>query len=162
MTDKAVRTLVDEFVTRLETLIRRAALDSIAASLGASLGSLTQPSKPGRPAKRAAPAGTKKSAPKKSAAKKGAPKASSPKKKTATTARKAAGSGGRRSTEQIDGLAKQILGYVKANPGKRAEQIKAALSIPANHWALPIAKLLGDKELTVKGQKRATEYFAKK
>ena len=143
MTDKAIRSLVDEFVTQLESLIRKAALDSIAASLGASLGTTT--SKPGRPAK--------------SAAKKSAPKASGSKKRAAA---KSSGAGGRRTSEQIDGLAKKILGYVKANPGKRAEQIKAALSIPANHWALPIAKLLTENQLTVKGHKRATEYFAKR
>jgi hypothetical protein len=147
MTDKAIRSLVDEFVTQLESLIRKAALDSIAASLGASLGTTT--SRPGRPAKRSA----------KGAAKKSSPKAGAPKKRAAA---KSSGGGGRRTSEQIDGLAKKILGYVKSNPGKRAEQIKAALSIPANHWALPIAKLLTENQLSVKGHKRATEYFAKR
>ena len=64
----------------------------------------------------------------------------------------------------FEGPTRAILGQSDRIPDLVAETDahQAALSIPANHWALPIAKLLGDKELTVKGQKRATEYFAKK
>lgn len=154
MTDSAIRTLVNRFVTDLESLVRQAAFDSIAASLGVSAG---KSAKAAAPAMTAAPAKRKPGRPPASAAAPAAKAAAKP----AKAAKAKSGGRGRRSAKDIDAMAKQIHAFVKSNPGKRAEHIKSALKIPANHWSLPIAKLLSTKQLTTKGEKRATEYFAK-
>jgi hypothetical protein len=156
MTDSAIRTLVNRFVTDLESLVRQAAFDSIAASLGVSAG---KSAKAAAPAATAAPAKRKPGRPPASAS--AAAPAAKAAAKPAKAAKAKSGGRGRRSAKDIDAMAKQIHAFVKSNPGKRAEHIKSALKIPANHWSLPIAKLLSTKQLTTKGEKRATEYFAK-
>jgi hypothetical protein len=69
--------------------------------------------------------------------------------------------GGKRSTEELTDLTKSLLGYVKRNPGSRIEQIGKALSLSTKDLALPAKKLIAEKKLATKGQKRATTYFAK-
>jgi len=150
MTDSAIHSLVNRFVTDLESLVRQAALDSIAASLGVAR-------KAAAPAKISAPAKRKPGRPAKAATAAPVAKAAKP----AKASKAKSGGRGRRTAKDIDALAKQIHAFVKSNPGKRAEHIKAALKIPANHWSLPIGKLLSTKQLTAKGEKRATEYYAK-
>ena len=73
-------------------------------------------------------------------------------------------SGGRkrRTAKEIDSLAATILEFVEKNPGRRAENIKDALRIPATDWPLPVKKLLEEGRLNTKGEKRATEYYAKR
>jgi hypothetical protein len=71
------------------------------------------------------------------------------------------GKRGRRSSAQITALAEKIHKYVVANPGKRGEEIKKALSIPTNQWLLPIGKLLESRKLRTTGARRATKYFPK-
>jgi hypothetical protein len=67
--------------------------------------------------------------------------------------------GGRRSSSQISATADKIQKYVAANPGKRAEEIKKALSIAGNQWGLPVAKLLETRKIRTTGARRATKYF---
>lgn len=69
--------------------------------------------------------------------------------------------GAKRSPEELDALVKSLLAYVKKNPGERIEQIGAGLGLPTKELALPAKKLIGDKQLRTKGQKRATTYFAR-
>ena len=84
-----------------------------------------------------------------------------PKPKAARANAKAPGVRIRRSADTLDQQAKSILGYVKKNPAQRAEQIGAALGLATSEMALPIAKLLKEKQLQKKGVKRATAYSAK-
>ncbi len=69
--------------------------------------------------------------------------------------------GGKRSAEELTKLTTSLLTYVKRNPGKRIEQIGAALDLATKELALPAKKLIAEKKLSTKGQKRATVYFAK-
>ena len=55
----------------------------------------------------------------------------------------------------------QVGNHIKSNPGQGVEQIAKALGTSTKELTLPIRKLLGDKKITSKGQKRATRYFPK-
>jgi hypothetical protein len=150
-----IRERVEAFVKDLETLIREAAVAAVAAALGVEADAVH-----GLPApKKASPApnAAKKTAAKK-AAKKAAPKAA---KKAAPKAAKG-GKRIRRSAKEIGAMGQKISDYIAKNPGQRAEQIKKALKLSDTDWALPIKKLVDEKKLSVKGQKRATTYFVAK
>lgn len=76
------------------------------------------------------------------------------------TTRRAKGS--KRSAEDFEAITKNIIKVVTASPGIRADQIAAELGTVTKELQLPIKKLLAEKVLTKKGQKRATTYSAKK
>jgi hypothetical protein len=76
--------------------------------------------------------------------------------RTATRAK-----GAKRSAEDLAGLTQSLLAFVKRNPGQRIEQIGAAIGHSTKDLALPAKKLIAEKSLRTKGQKRATTYFAK-
>ena len=67
----------------------------------------------------------------------------------------------KRSPEELDALVKRLLAYIVKHPGQRIEQIGASLGVPSKEFVLPVKKLLSEKQITTKGQKRATAYFAK-
>ncbi len=134
---KELRRRIEAFVTDLEGLVRRAALQAVADALGG--GSVAT-----APRVRAA---TKKPAPK--AAKATKASKSAPKKRV------------RRSAADLERAAATILDHVTRNPGQGAEQIKAALGIPTAAWALPVKKLLDEGRIAAKGAKRSTTYVAK-
>jgi hypothetical protein len=94
-----IRGVVDNFVQELERLIRKQAIESVAAALGAaSTGS----------APRARAAGKAAAAP-------------------ARPAADAFGSRKRRTAKEIDSLAASILEYVEKNPGQRSERSRPRL-----------------------------------
>jgi hypothetical protein len=145
-----VEQLVSKLVAELETVFRQQALHSVQQSIQAALGgalsgaaasvALAAVAKrgPGRPRKAASGGG-------------------------AAPARRAGGGKGgriRRSTAEIEQTAHRILDHIKRNPGQRAEQIKKALNLRTNQWALPIGRLLEKKQIRTKGEKRATTYSA--
>jgi len=66
--------------------------------------------------------------------------------------------GGKRTSEEIESQAAQILAYLKKNPQHGAEQIGAALGLSTAELALPIKNLLAKKSLKTVGQKRGTKY----
>lgn len=68
----------------------------------------------------------------------------------------------KRTQEEMEELATQVLAYVRTNPGQRIEQINQALGTTTKDLALPIRKLVGDGQLVTKGQKRSTTYAASK
>lgn len=68
--------------------------------------------------------------------------------------------GGKRSAERLEALQTEILAFVKSHPGLRIEQINEQLGTSTKDLALPIRKLVTAKRLHVKGQRRATKYFA--
>lgn len=136
-----IRKLVDAFVAELDSLFRKQALATVMTALGSS----------GRaPARAAAPAAK----PAKPAAVKAARPATS-------RAKAASGKRVRRSPEQLESVANAIADYVAQHPGQRGEQIKAALKLRTNDWALPVKKLLDEGRIAAKGEKRATTYTAK-
>jgi hypothetical protein len=69
--------------------------------------------------------------------------------------------GAKRTQEELDQLIKKLHGYIAKNPGQRIEQIAQGLDITTKELNLPAKKLISEKKLSTKGQKRATTYFAK-
>jgi hypothetical protein len=73
---------------------------------------------------------------------------------------KARAKGGRR---QSRGLAEadvsKVLEYVGKNPGKRSEQIRAALGISPEVTGKVLAQLRAGKKVKTKGDRRTTAYF---
>ena len=78
-----------------------------------------------------------------------------------TAAAIARGRGAKRAPEELEALTGKLRAYVAKNPGQRIEQIGAGLGVATKELALPAKKLIAAKQLSKKGQKRATTYFAK-
>lgn len=129
MTTQKIQSIIDTFVTELSAALAEASHTAISAALG---GASAAPVGPGRPAKRAQPAGLTKK-----------PR------------------GAKRSPDELVKLTQSLETYVKRNPGQRIEQIGQALGTATKELALPAKKLIAEKKLRTKGQKRATVYFAK-
>lgn len=129
--DAALRDVVETFVVQLRDLFQRSALEKVQSALG---GEVAAPRRGRRPKAAAAPA--------------------------AATGR-ARKKGAKRTPEELEGLVSSLLAYVKKNPGERIEQIGAGLGLGTKDLALPAKKLIADKQIRTKGQKRATTYFAK-
>jgi hypothetical protein len=67
--------------------------------------------------------------------------------------------GGERSPEAGEQVERLVLAYLKKNPDSRVEQIAEGLgSYSTKDLARPIKKLLADKALVKKGQRRGTTY----
>ena len=126
-----IRSALDAFVEDLSNLIQQAALESVELAL-ASASAI--PGRRGRGARQAAPVFASLGNRKK---------------------------GAKRTAEELDQLIKRLHGYIAKNPGQRIEQIAQGLDISTKELNLPAKKLIGDKKLSTKGQKRATTYFAK-
>jgi DNA-binding NtrC family response regulator len=128
-----IRAALDSFVEDISNLIQQAALESVEQALaGAS-------AIPGRRGAR------------------GARAAAAP----AFAALASRKKGAKRTPEELEQLIKKLHGYVAKNPGQRIEQIAANLDISTKELNLPAKKLISEKKLSTKGQKRATTYFAK-
>jgi len=69
------------------------------------------------------------------------------------------GRGAKRTSADLEALSERFASYVKSNPGLRIEQINKQLGTTTKDLALPIRKLLADKVISAKGQKRSTTYF---
>jgi hypothetical protein len=67
--------------------------------------------------------------------------------------------GGKRSPDQIAATADRLLEYIRENPGQRMESIATAMASSTRELALPIKRLLRDRQIQVEGQKRATSYY---
>jgi len=72
------------------------------------------------------------------------------------------GAGSKRTPEQIEKLATQLLSFIDKNPEQRAEQIAEANKLTTGELVLPIKKLLTDKKVKAKGKARGTTYTAVK
>ena len=127
-----VRAALEAFVDDISSLIQQAALESVETALA---GASSIPSRRGRGPRAVAPAS--------------APSAANRKK------------GAKRTPEELEQLIKKLHGYIAKNPGQRIEQIASSLDISTKELNLPAKKLISEKKLTTKGQKRATTYFAK-
>ncbi len=128
-----IRAALDAFVDDLSNLIQQAALESVEQALASAS---TIPGKRGaRGARGAAPVFVALSQNRKKGAK--------------------------RTPEELEQLIKKLHGYIAKNPGQRIEQIAQGLDISTKELNLPAKKLISEKKLSTKGQKRATTYFAK-
>jgi hypothetical protein len=77
----------------------------------------------------------------------------------------AAGSGerpasGRRSAQDVEQMAEMLLAHVKKNPGQRGEQIAESLRTDTKTMRLPMQKLIADKKVKTRGNRRGMTYFA--
>jgi len=146
--ENELRTKVDHFVHELSALIRSQALQAVEEVLkkGGDAG-VPQARKVGRPAKAPEVVGENKQA-----------KARGPKPKPAAPAPKRR-AGEKRTPQQLAAITEQVFNYIKSNGGQGVEQIAKALGTSTKELTLPIRKLLADKKIGSKGQKRATRYF---
>lgn len=69
--------------------------------------------------------------------------------------------GAKRTAEELEAQSRAFLAYVKKNPGQRVEQISKAIGVSTKDLALPVQKLLEDRSISKKGQRRATTYSAR-
>ena len=121
---------IQAFAAELEALVRKAAIDAVATSLG---GTASASSAAARPAARvAAPA--------------------------AARASKHA-SGGKRPPALLAATVVKAGDWVKSHPGHGVEDMAKALGLKTKDLALPIAKLLAKKTIKKRGVKRATKYY---
>jgi hypothetical protein len=67
--------------------------------------------------------------------------------------------GSKRDPKILAALTDKLGSFIKKNPGQRIEQIGKALGIATKELTLPIKKLILAKEVSTKGQRRATTYF---
>ena len=77
----------------------------------------------------------------------------------ATVGRPRGGRGAKRTAADLEALSEKFATFVKANPGLRIEQINKELGTSTKDLALPIRKLIAEKLVSAKGQKRSTMYF---
>ncbi|HYP74702.1 MAG TPA: DNA-binding protein [Polyangiaceae bacterium] len=127
-----IRSRVEAFAEELSALIRDSAMETVREALGGG-GAPRRAGRGGRAAASAAPVR----------------------------------GGGRREKGQkrdpgeIERLTGRLLDYVKGNAGQRIEQIAAGMGTVTKELNLPVKKLIAQKALKTKGQKRATQYFAR-
>ena len=128
-----IRSRVEAFAEELSALIRDSAMETVRDALGGS----AAPRRAGRAGR------------------------------VAASAAPVRGGGGRREKGQkrdpgeIERLTGRLLDYVKGNAGQRIEQIAAGMGTVTKELNLPVKKLIAQKSLKTKGQKRATQYFAR-
>jgi len=67
--------------------------------------------------------------------------------------------GQKRSPEDLAQLVEELLNTVKTAPGQRMEQIAKTLKTSTQELALPAKKLIAEKKIRTKGERRATKYF---
>ena len=133
--DDRIRARVEQFASELAELIRESAMETVSAALAGA-----RPS-PGRGGRRAAAAAAVRAV--------GRGRAASREK------------GAKRPPDEIERLTGRLLDYVKGNPGQRIEQIADGMGTSTKELNLPAKKLIAGKQLRTKGQKRATQYFAR-
>jgi len=126
--------VVQGFVSQITELARRAAIDTLESAFGGRAG------RGGAPAAAAAIAAAG----------------------FGRVGRPRGGRGAKRTAADLDALSDKFASFVKANPGLRIEQINKQLGTTTKDLALPIRKLISEGQITAKGQKRSTTYFAGK
>lgn len=128
----SIQTLVTEFTNQLQLVIRRTAREGVLAAL-ADGGSTSARRGPGRPrgSKNVVNRGP------------GRP-----------------GVRGKRTSEAVAQMGARLHAYVKSKPGLRADHIAKAFRTDVKTIRLPMQRLIAEKKLTTRGQRRGTTYFA--
>ncbi|MGK4001839.1 DNA-binding protein [Sorangium sp. So ce1036] len=144
-----IRSHVDTFVSQLSALVRKAALEAVADALREG-----QPVAAGVAAPRKAGGRAKAAPPPPAEVKKAAGR-------PARAAKPARKKGEKRSKEELAAMTQRVLEHIRANSGQGVEQIAKDLGTTTKELTLPIRKLLVEKKITSKGEKRATKYFSR-
>jgi hypothetical protein len=127
-----IRSRVEAFAEELSALIRDSAMETVREALGGGSSAPRRGARGGRAAASSAPVrGSRRE------------------------------KGQKRDPSEIERLTGRLLDYVKGNAGQRIEQIAAGMSTVTKELNLPVKKLIAQKSLKTKGQKRATQYFAR-
>lgn len=121
---------VQGFVAQISELARRAALDTLESAFGG---------RAGRGGARA-PAGSASAG-------------------VTLVGRPRGGRGAKRTAADLEALSAKFVSFVKTNPGLRIEQINKELGTTTKDLALPIRKLISERMISAKGNKRSTTYF---
>src|SRR5262245_41053775 len=124
--------LVNDFVTQVSALARRAAMETLESALSGASG--------GGPRRRGRPPGSGSLS-------------------LASLGGGRRAKGAKRPSDEIERTKVRLYDYIKGNPGQRVEQINKALGTSTKDLALPIKKLIADKAVRTEGEKRATAYF---
>jgi hypothetical protein len=140
--EQEIRSQVDAFVSQLSALVRKAALEAVANALRE--GQPTVQRKPGRAVK---------SAPQPQEVKKAG--------RPARAAKPVRKKGEKRSKEELLAVTQRVLEHIRANSGQGVEQIAKELGTSTKELSLPLRKLLAEKKIISKGEKRATKYFSR-
>jgi len=69
--------------------------------------------------------------------------------------------GAKRSPKQLENITGKLLAHIKGNPGQRIEEVAGHLGVRTKELTLPIKKLVAEKKIGKKGEKRATTYFGR-
>ena len=67
--------------------------------------------------------------------------------------------GQKRAPQDLEALIGRLLDAIRATPGQRMEQIAKELQSSTQELALPAKKLIADKRVKTKGDRRATKTF---
>lgn len=138
-----IQARIQAFAVELEALVRAAAIEAVATSLGAAAGA--------PPARHQPSAGVRtRPAP-------GAPPPTSTAGHAALSFKRKKGK--KRTPEQLAKIDGAIVGFVKENPGQGVEHMAKALGVPSNDIKLRVSLLLDGRKLKKTGVKRATKYF---
>jgi hypothetical protein len=128
-----IRSRVEAFAEELSALIRDSAMETVRDALGGGGSTARRGARGGRVAASAAPL-----------------RGGSRREK-----------GQKRDPQEIERLTSRLLDFIKNNAGQRIEQIAAGMGTVTKELNLPVKKLIAQKALKTKGQKRATQYFAR-
>jgi hypothetical protein len=142
-----IQARVEGFVNELSQLVRQAAIDAVADVLKVDA--------PRRAAAAAAP--PRLAPPARIPAPKGRPAGKAPTARATAAAKRRAGE--KRTPAELNQITDRVGDYIKSNPGQGIEQIAKSLTTSTKELTLPVKKLLGEKKIFAKGQKRATRYF---
>ena len=137
--NQEMRALVDNFVTDLANIWRRAALEAMTGASGASDASSDTGN--GNQRKRSSANGDMFT--------------ERPSRKPRQV------KGGKRAPELLEQVSTSFAEFVAKNPGLRIEQINKQLGTTTKDLRLPIRKLIEDGVIKAKGLLRSTTYFAK-
>lgn len=145
--ETAIKDHVESFVSQLTGLVRKQALEAVAEAL-----------------REGSPVAAVAAAPRKAGRAKAAPAPAAEPKKAGRPARAAKPTrkkGEKRSKEELAAMTQRVLDHIKSNSGQGVEQIAKDLGTTTKELTLPIRKLLVEKKITSKGEKRATKYFSR-
>ena len=135
--DRQIRDRIEMFVQDLAALVRQSAVQAVASALGEN--AVTRRG-PGRPRSNGIAAFSGRRGPGRPAGRR---------------------KGEKRAPEQLAALVDKLFSLIKSKPGQRIEEIAASLGISTKELTLPAKKLIAEKRVSTKGQKRATRYFAR-
>jgi len=129
--DERIEQRVRAFIAELQSLIQQAAMQAVREALDVGrFGRVRASAAPSRGALPSAP-----------------------------SRRRMATPNGRRSDDQMNHDVTRLEEFVRDNPGKRMEQIGAALHASSKTLARPMTKLLASGAVRRAGQKRGAKYF---